>query len=227
MSEFQISREDFIPVGRSPPDTEHEILIAVKKPNIDVIEQRLIDRATPGNANYQQWLTIDEIDQYLEGTKAEAAPVLQWCREQHGLKIVDTTRRFDFIKVTAPIHRWETLLQTKFFTYEDHSFPVESEVSDAHFGINEELKRAKRRSMRGQHPVFHRAEHYTIPTALLPHVMGLLNTVQTPPRYQAASHGINIHDPQVGQQLQLKRRQSAAAAAATAAATPQTTPQLE
>lgn len=243
MSEFQISREDFIRVGRSPPDTEHEILIAVKKPNIEIIEQRLIERATPGNANYQQWLTIEEIDQYLEGTKDEATPVLQWCREQPGLKIVDMTRRFDFIKVTAPIHRWEALLQTKFFTFEDHSFPIELEMSDNHSDIidetqdqssppklnfdntlsaNERLKRSRRRSARSQHPVFHRAEHYTIPPTLLPHVMGLINTVQTPPRYQAASHGININDPQIVQQLQQKRRQAATATAAASAETPQT-----
>lgn len=228
-------------MGRSPPDTDHEILIAIKKPNIEVIEQILVDRATPGDAKYQQWLTLEEIDQFLEGTQAAAAPVLEWCRNQPGLQVVDMTRRSDYIKVVAPIHRWETLLNTKFYSYEDHSCPLEDEeVSDAadsfnaktpghssssHYDSNsvfetvisaeERLKRITRRSSKKQRPVFHRAKHYTIPQALLPHVVGLINTVQTPPRYQATSHDVTIHDPQIIQQLQQQRHEAASSSSRT------------
>ena len=53
--ESMIPRSTFVKVGRADSSVRHEVLIAIKQRNLDVLEGMVLDRSTPGSKNYQKW----------------------------------------------------------------------------------------------------------------------------------------------------------------------------
>jgi len=68
----------------------------------------------------------------------------------------------DYIRATAKISQWEQMLNTKFFEFEDQS-RVQSSWKNR---------------------VMHRAEEYSLPEHVVPHLHTVFNTVQVPPVYR-------------------------------------------
>ena len=60
--ERMVHRPDFEHQGRCNGNEQHEIFIAVKQLNLDVLEAEAIRRSTPGSPLYQKWLTSDEVN---------------------------------------------------------------------------------------------------------------------------------------------------------------------
>jgi hypothetical protein len=56
--ERQKIRPTFVKVERSPNDLSHEVVIAIKKNNLDILEKEVLERATPDNSKYQSWMTV-------------------------------------------------------------------------------------------------------------------------------------------------------------------------
>jgi hypothetical protein len=52
---------DFTQHGRAHSSLQHEVVIAVKQRNLDVLEGLLMERSTPGTSTYQQWLSFEEV----------------------------------------------------------------------------------------------------------------------------------------------------------------------
>ncbi len=59
--ENMIHRPDFLKHDRCDGNLNHEVLIAVKHLNLDVLEQEVIERSTPGSPKYQKWMTFEEV----------------------------------------------------------------------------------------------------------------------------------------------------------------------
>jgi subtilase family serine protease len=80
-------RDDFVAQHEAHADTEHDVVFAVKQLNLQALEQEVTERATPGNAKYQQWMSFNEIGE-LTTNHAGAQATLDWL-ESHNIKVKD------------------------------------------------------------------------------------------------------------------------------------------
>lgn len=134
--------------GKASVDTMHEITIAVQKLNLDYIESSLIERSTPGNALYQEWLTFDQVGEFT--TNREGYNVIQNWLLSENIDITWVSTFNHYIKASATIKTWERVLEADFHIWKNtenghsytraHSFSVASDISpyiSAVFGITD------------------------------------------------------------------------------------------
>lgn len=153
-TESIIHRESFLKVARADRNFQHEIVIAVKKKNLDLIEKIVAERSTPGHSLYQQWLTFDEVTSMTKDPDATAA-VETWLSLE-GVGVTWRSVRSDYLKVTASVSFWEKTFKTEFYTWED-------------------------REVVGQVSRHIRAETCQLPSFLVDHIAAVFNTCQAPP----------------------------------------------
>ena len=142
--------------------TMHEVVIAVAQSNLDILETMLIDRSSPHSASYQKWLTFEEVGDLISNHEANTA-IRQWLGNIHGTKVTWTSPRGEYMKVEAPIHVWESVLQTTFHIWTDTS-DHQDEISHVY------------------------AESYSIPSHLEDHIASIFNTIQIPPVIHTKYH---------------------------------------
>lgn len=160
--ERHIPRPSFVKRERSAADHIHEVVISVRKKDMDKLKALAIQRATPGHLLYQQWLSVQEVDNMvmnLEGFER----VHNWVKSNPEMVVTKITRRKDYIKVKAPIAVWERVLKAEFFLFEDTTRP------------------AKSQSM-------HRALEYSIPSELANDINAVFHTTHTPPVFHKKYH---------------------------------------
>ena len=155
-----VPRKTFVKNAESAADAAHELVFAIKQRNLKELESLLIERSTPGNSLYQQWLTFDQVGEMTSNT-AGAEAVKEWLA-QNNVEVTWESSRSDYLKATAKISQWERMLNTKFFEFEDKS----------------------RSSMRVESRTMHRAEQYFLPTHVKDHLHAVFNTVQVPPVFK-------------------------------------------
>lgn len=169
-------RETLINIGKPSPSDLHQVTIAIKQNNIDRLESELLDRSTPGTSNYQQWMRQDEIIQMTSNKQATDA-IFKWCRE-NDLRVEWTNKHREYFQVSTNVSHWESLLNTEFFKWEDHhphsvsymnkpnSFPRErSPDNDSDQVIRKDVLRA---------------EYFSIPSTLAPHVHDIFGVCDAP-----------------------------------------------
>jgi hypothetical protein len=111
-------RSTLTQVARSPSDYVHEVVFALKQNNLDVIEREVLERATPGNVKYQQWMTFDEIGALIKNDDAMTY-LTTMLQADPAIQITWTSQRGEYVKATAPISSWEALLSTQFYEWRD------------------------------------------------------------------------------------------------------------
>lgn len=157
--ESSILRDNFIKlIERADVEKYHEIIIAVQQNNLDVLEEMVLERSTPGSSKYLQWMTFDQIGSVISNNDGYDA-VVSWLSNIADAKISWHSPRKEYIKVSAPLKVWETELNTIFYTYQDLS-QLEKEPS-----------------------IYIVAHEYSIPIGLKSHISSIFNTVQVPPRF--------------------------------------------
>lgn len=166
-SESYIPRYDFIQRERSPQDSLHELIFCVRQKNVELTKTELYERSTPGNPKYQQWLTSAEVKDLIQND--EAADAVHAWLASNGLAHRWESFRREYIKVVAPIGRWEALLQINFYQWEDLS------KSSADIDANDS----------SDHSKVNRGKTYTVPPELDNHISGIFNTVQVPPVFHS------------------------------------------
>jgi hypothetical protein len=160
--ERHIPRDTFVRGERSTPSTEHEVLIAIRQNNLPTLKKSILERATPGHALYQKWLTFHEIGAIVQNQDGYEK-VKRWL-EENAVNITWVAPYKEYIQATASIGIWERLLRAEFYQHED-------------------LTRRKGLENIGDSTVYHRAVQYSIPTELKESIDSVFHTVQTPPRY--------------------------------------------
>lgn len=139
----------------------HEIVISLKQNNINELESLLLERSSPKSAKYRQWLSFDDISQYIHNPTASEV-VLSWIKSLENVEITWTSPRGEYIRVKAPIETWESALQTQFYLWIDDSVPKE-------YGERKYI----------------RTTEYFLPTEIAEHISTIFNTVQVPPKYRS------------------------------------------
>ena len=153
-SEVMIPRSDFVKKERCPGEQMHQAIIAIKQLRIKELEDEVLKRSTPGSPTYQQWMTFEEVSKYKQNEVGSNA-VIEWLK-QNNIQIDSMTKNREYITVSAPISKWESLLSTEFHIYEDQK-PAYNNRQVA------------------------RASTYTVPDSVSPHISTVLNIVQLPP----------------------------------------------
>lgn len=152
-------------MGIPEPHESHEVVIAVQERNLDYIEEILLERSTPGSANFQQWMTMDDIS-LLTRNAIAVESIESWLRE-YNVKIIWRSRYDSYFKAQAPVSTWETMLNTKFHIYHNSH-------------TNDRLLRAS---------------DYSLPDYMLPHINAVFNTCQMPPKVSGQPYSHIGKDP--------------------------------
>ena len=146
------ARPDFIRKGRAVEYTDHEVLIAVKQLNIDVLEAEALNRNTPGHRNYRQWLSYNELGAIRDNIEGSQA-IEDWLSANN----VEVTWSGVNMRATTTIGHWENLLMTTFHLYEDQK--------DGY-----------------GHRQLARAERYSLPASIREHVHAFFEVSELPAR---------------------------------------------
>ena len=155
-----IPRSNFVQLQSSDAEATHNLVFAIKQRNLVELDQLLVERSTPGNPLYQQWLNFEEVGQMTSNPDGAKA-VEDWLAENN-IEVSWKSAHSDYIRATAKISQWEQMLNTKFYEFEDQS----------------RVKSSKKNR------VMHRATEYSLPEHVAPHLHTVFNTVQVPPVYR-------------------------------------------
>ena len=142
-------------------NVNHEVVIGVKHKNLDKLEEYVLRRSKEVATSTEDWMSFGEIGDLTSNTEGYLT-IATWLR-MSGMKIVWTSKRFEFMKVHGTIAQWEQLLQTEFHTYK-------------HIESNEVLPRAKA---------------YHVPHEIHPHMDAMFYVSQLPPKIHKHIHSRN------------------------------------
>jgi len=103
-------------VGRAPATERIHLQIGLRQGSR--IEEHLVEISDPNHARYGQHLSADEVDAIIAPSRDSVDLVSEWL-EEHGLtEGAKFTPAKDWVHLVIPIEKAESLLQTKYESYE-------------------------------------------------------------------------------------------------------------
>jgi len=111
---IKIKQGGYEKAGQSRAIEYHEVIFCIKQKNRKYIEELLIQISTPGNEEYGQHLTRQQIAD-LTANPIATNNVINYL-EDNGITY-DATIYGEYIKAKAPISTWERVFSTKFDKY--------------------------------------------------------------------------------------------------------------
>jgi hypothetical protein len=151
-------------VGSPEPEVEHEVVIAVEQ---NSVEAQLLDEYIPRvNEDGFEWLTFDEVNKMTAKPESQKA-VRDWL-EGHGVSVTWVSKSGHYLKASAQIGKWESMLNTKFYAWESME---EAEVQ----------KQQQPTRLGAPRKVVIQSEDYSVPKHMDEHIQAVFNTCQTPP----------------------------------------------
>ena len=163
------TRDDVFRHSRMSSDYLHDVVFVIQQRNMDKLTDILHDVSDPSSINYGKHMTREGVAEMTSNPVAREA-VLTYLRKS-GASIISETLSGEYITSRAPIKIWENFFNCEFFLF--HFTQHDGEVSKVV-----------------------RAESYSIPIALAPHVNSVFNTVQMP------------HQPMDGSRINLRQTKS-------------------
>lgn len=76
-------------------------------------------RSRPNSPNYMKWLTFKEVGN-LTSNVGGAEAIINFLKKAH-VKITDVTMHKNYIHARATVSTWESVLQAKFFYFENRN----------------------------------------------------------------------------------------------------------
>ena len=146
-------RDDLVRGGRLHNDHVHEVIFMVHQKNMEDLKRILDDVSDPLSRNYGKHMTREQVVEMTANPEGRDATVAYL--HSMGATVVSETLCGEYITAAASISVWEEVLQTEFFTF--HQTQLDGKVLS-----------------------MVRAEGYSIPFELHPHVMHVLHTVDMP-----------------------------------------------
>ena len=139
-------------IGLANQLRRHELIFAVKQLNIELLRERLLIVSNISSPEYGHYFSRKEIAA-LTVNRIATDSITRFL-EAEGVLISKTTQYGEYIIASAPIYVWERMFETIFY--------VVAGAADS-----------RRRSAL-------RAVSYTVPRELLPHLLTVLNIIETP-----------------------------------------------
>lgn len=102
-----------------PPSASMKFRIAIRHDKMAEFEQKAIDIATPGNRLYGQFLTREEINDFLRPSDDAVDAILSWMKSEDvpGDKI---ERHGNWLTWTVPVSQAEKMLHTRFRSFRNN-----------------------------------------------------------------------------------------------------------
>ena len=147
------SRNDLLKGRRAQHDRMHEVVFMIQQRNMDELTRILHDVSDPESENYGQHMTKEEVVKMTANPEGRDAVVSYL--QLNGAILVSETLNGEYVTATAPVSVWERLFNTDFHIF--HQTQTDGRIK-----------------------AIVRAEDYSIPVELGPHVMHVLNTIDTP-----------------------------------------------
>ena len=147
------TRDDLVKKARVHNEVIHEVIFVIKQRNMKELSRILNDVSDPLSVNYGQHLSRDEVSSLT--SNPESLSLVSSFLEESGARIKGVTIDGDFVTCEAPISVWESLLNTEFYSFQQTK-------------------------LNGDYAHSIRAETYSIPAHLEPHVASVLNTIEMP-----------------------------------------------
>ena len=188
-SAIQYSSDDVLKEDRVSQNQIHEVIIAVRQNNMDTLAALLDDISNPMSANYGQHMTRLEVA-CLTASPDSLDEIVRYLKAA-GASVVAESLYGEFITARAPVHLWEKVFNTEFYSYSvRHAEKIGKKTKTASRKEREETKYSKKRYIR--------ADRYSVPISLDAHVAFVLNTIQMPPLLSQKPPPItqNIHNAQ-------------------------------
>ena len=153
-------RDDLVRGGRLHNDHVHEVIFMIHQRDMEDLKRILDDVSDPLSRNYGKHMTREQVVEMTANPEGRDATVAYL--HAMGATVVSETLSGEYITAAASISVWEEVLQTEFFTF--HQTQLDGKVLS-----------------------MVRAEGYSIPFELHPHVMHVLHTVDMPLATQSSS----------------------------------------
>lgn len=154
--------DQYVLKQKAAHDVVHEGIFMIKQRNLDILEQTLNEVSDPSSSKYGQYWTKQQVDE-LTIDPASMYHLLLYL-ELHGFKVITdkatTGEGGAFVHASAPVHKWEQVLDTKLFEFSPKN-------SDSETAVDE-------------HPPLIRCHEYSLPSELVDHVSYVFNMVSLP-----------------------------------------------
>jgi len=121
--------EDWVVLEKASAGEMHQVSIAVKQKNLDLLHDKLMEVSMPDSPQRGQYLSWDEAHKLTANPDATAS-VLSWLKE-NGVEVESVHKHGHFIKAQTNVSTWERLLSTSFSRMTDEkSAPVVRATTD-------------------------------------------------------------------------------------------------
>ena len=154
---------NMIKLRKSSLDITHKVIFSLQLNNIDILEQKVLQLATPNSPTYQQWMTTDEVNK-LTSNPLAIKYLINWL---HTNDIYDynVTRHPRYITAYASIHKWQHLFNT---TFHEYTTPSATSTKAHDTAYSSQYKNAS----------IHRSNDLSLPSELSPFISNIFYTYQ-------------------------------------------------
>lgn len=150
------NRDDVFRGSRIHNSMEHQVVFVIKQSNMEELTRILHDVSDPMSRNYGQHLSKFEIDEMT--SNVESRSILESYLAKSGALVTSETLRGEYVTASAAISVWEKMFDTEFYTF--HQTQQDGRINK-----------------------IVRAEKYSIPKDLEPHIESVFNTIQITPQF--------------------------------------------
>lgn len=105
-------RDDWVIEEKAHGGEKHEVSIAVKQRNLDLLHDKLMEVSSPDSSQRGQYLSWDEAQGLTANPNATAA-ILAWL-DGHGVQVDSVHKHGHYIKAKTSVSTWEQVLNTSF-----------------------------------------------------------------------------------------------------------------
>ncbi|KAJ7762851.1 family S53 protease [Mycena maculata] len=106
----------FAHAGTVSPSQELTLRIALVQSNITALQEKTYAVSDPANALYGQYLTPEEVAEYVKPTAETLSAVSGWLSE-NGITAKSVSPAGDLLQISLPVSKAETLLATQFSSF--------------------------------------------------------------------------------------------------------------
>ncbi|KAJ6554608.1 family S53 protease [Mycena capillaripes] len=128
----------FVKTGTPPATQDLPLRLALKQNNIPGLEATLSQVSDPSSALYGQYLSADEVAEFVKPTEETFAAVSQWL-STNGITSKAVTPAGDILEITMPVAKANQLLATDFFIAK-HTDSGETSIRTLQYSIPASLK---------------------------------------------------------------------------------------
>ncbi|KAJ7159569.1 family S53 protease-like protein [Mycena filopes] len=103
----------FVSLGPAPSTEMLTLRVALTSNNVAGLEQKLTSLATPGSAEFRQWLSMEEVKSFVQPSAATLTTFNTWA-SANGLNPTPASPNGDWVSFTLPVSQANTLFAANF-----------------------------------------------------------------------------------------------------------------